>query len=75
MPEIPVEAQVAPSKIEVDVALNKPLITAKVSDSALEKILPFSTDLELRERYINFFNGLRLGKLLEDLDLLEQILV
>ncbi len=70
MSEIPVEAQVAPSKTKVDVALNKALITAKVSDSALEKILPFSTDLELRERYINFFNGLRLGKLLEDLDLM-----
>ncbi|MBT6637836.1 MAG: hypothetical protein HOB42_07700, partial [Candidatus Marinimicrobia bacterium] len=70
MSEIPVEAQVPPSKAKVDVALNKALITAKVSASALEKILPFSTDLELRERYINFFNGLRLGKLLEDLDLI-----
>ena len=70
MSEISVEAQVPPAKTKVDAELNKALITAKVSDSALEKILPFSTDLELRERYINFFNGLRLGKLLEDLDLI-----
>jgi len=47
---------------------SKPLINRKVSDSSLEKILPFNTDLELRESYINFFGGLRLGKLLEDLD-------
>ena len=33
-------------------------------------IMPFSKDLELRERYINFFGALRLGKLLEDLDLI-----
>ena len=70
MSEIPVEAQVPPAKTKVAAAFNKALISAKVSDSALEKILPFSTDLELRERYINFFNGLRLGKLLEDLDLI-----
>ena len=48
--------------------LNRPLVSRIVADSALEKILPFSTDLELREGYINFFDGIRLGKLLEDLD-------
>lgn len=69
MSEIPVEAQVTPARTKVSAA-NNSLITSKVSDSALEKILPFSTDLELREGYINFFNGLRLGKLLEDLDLI-----
>ena len=40
----------------------------EVKDSSFEKILPFSTDFGLRERYVNFFDGLRLGKILEDLD-------
>ena len=70
MSEIPCEVQFVPSKTKAYKSLNKKLITAKVTDSAIEKILPFSSDLELRERYINFFNGLRLGKLLEDLDLI-----
>jgi len=51
-------------------SLHKPLVTCKVEDSAFEKILPFGTDLELRDRYINFFGGLRLGKLLEEFDLI-----
>ncbi len=45
-----------------------PPVSRVVSDSAFEKILPFGTDLKLRDSYINFFDGLRLGKLLEDLD-------
>jgi len=48
--------------------LSKPLVSRIVADSSFEKILPFSTDLKLRESYINFFDGIRLGKLLEDLD-------
>ena len=56
----------APPKNKI--LFNKPLINRKVSDSWIEKILPFNKDLELRESYINFFGGLRLGKLLEDLD-------
>ena len=70
MSEIPCEVQFVPSKTKAYKSINKKLITAKVTDSAIEKILPFSSDLELRERYINFFNGLRLGKLLEELDLI-----
>ena len=70
MSDIPFEAQIPPSKTKLAATLNKPLLTCKVSQSSIEKILLFSTDLELRERYQNFFNGLRLGKLLEDLDLI-----
>ncbi len=70
MSDIPVGAQVPPSRAELTEVPNKPLVTSKVTDSAFEKVLPFSTDLELRDRYINFFGGLRLGKLLEDLDLI-----
>ena len=51
-----------------DKKIKRPLIARKVSDSAFEKILPFSNNFELRDSYVNFFNGLRLGKLLEDLD-------
>ena len=34
-------------------------------DSCFEKIYPFESDLKLREEYINFFGGLRIGKLLD----------
>ena len=50
--------------------LKKPLSARKPADSSIKMIMPFSKDLELRERYINFFGALRLGKLLEDLDLI-----
>ena len=70
MSNIPVDAQVPPSGAKFVEESKKLLLSCKVSASASEKVLPFSTDLELRERYINFFGGLRLGKLLEDLDLI-----
>ena len=70
MSDIPVGAQVSLSMAKLTEVTNKPLRTTKVTDSAFEKVLPFSTDLELRDRYINFFGGLRLGILLEDLDLI-----
>ncbi|MGA1599461.1 MAG: hotdog domain-containing protein [bacterium] len=38
-------------------------------ESRFEKVLPFGQNPELRERYVNFFGGLRIGKLLEELDL------
>ncbi|MBG56501.1 MAG: hypothetical protein CL935_05200 [Deltaproteobacteria bacterium] len=50
--------------------MKKILTVRKTTDSDIEKIMPFSEDLELRDRYINFFGALRLGKLLEDLDLI-----
>ena len=34
----------------------------------VEVLLPFSTDLALREQYINFYGNLRMGKIREDLD-------
>ena len=51
-------------------SLKKSLSTRKTAESSIKMIMPFSKDLELRERYINFFGALRLGKLLEDLDLI-----
>ena len=51
-------------------SLKKSLSARKTTDSSIKMIMPFSNDLELRERYINFFGALRLGKLLEDLDLI-----
>ncbi|KAJ2476496.1 hypothetical protein IWW56_004888, partial [Coemansia sp. RSA 2131] len=45
-----------------------PLVLKKISDSLTEAYLPFNDDLELREQYINVYGGIRLGKVLEDLD-------
>ena len=70
MSDIPIEAHVPPSVTKLVEAPTKPRLSRKVAASASVKVLPFSTDLELRERYINFFRGLRLGKLLEELDLI-----
>ena len=39
------------------------------SASAFEKNLPFSSDPELRDQYINYFGDLRFGKILEELDM------
>jgi len=52
MSDIPVGAQVPPSRAELTEVPNKPLVTSKVTDSAFEKVLPFSTDLELRDRIL-----------------------
>ena len=70
MSDIPVEAQVPPVNKKIPVSRNIPLSVRKTAESACKKVMPFSRDLELRERYKNFFGGLRLGKLLEDLDLI-----
>lgn len=42
--------------------------TKKVEDSRMDLVLPFGTDLELREANINYFGDLQFGKLLERLD-------
>eukprot|EP01121_Diplochlamys_sp_Union-15-3_P005618 TRINITY_DN1594_c0_g2_i1.p1 TRINITY_DN1594_c0_g2~~TRINITY_DN1594_c0_g2_i1.p1 ORF type:complete len:432 (-),score=61.47 TRINITY_DN1594_c0_g2_i1:50-1345(-) len=36
--------------------------------SRIEITYPFSTDIVLRDQYLNFYGGLRFGKILEDLD-------
>lgn len=40
-----------------------------VSDSYVETILPFSTDEKLKAEYLSFKNHIRIGKLLENMDL------
>uniref|UniRef100_A0A7S4HL79 HotDog ACOT-type domain-containing protein n=1 Tax=Vannella robusta TaxID=1487602 RepID=A0A7S4HL79_9EUKA len=40
-----------------------------VADSTVETILPFSTDERLRAEYLSFRNQIRIGKLLENMDL------
>ena len=50
-----------------DLAATTPL-SKSMSESYVEGILPFTTDPSVREDYVNSFGGLRLGKLLEDLD-------
>jgi acyl-coenzyme A thioesterase 9 len=45
-----------------------PLVAKSPTASVREKILPFGSDLQLREQYINYFGDIRFGKLLEELD-------
>lgn len=45
-------------------------LSKRMQDSYVEGFLRFTTDPTAREDYINSFGGLRLGKLLEDLDAL-----
>ena len=67
MSEVPSEARTVPQMTtELEHA---PLQERSSGDPCFEKIYPFESDLKLREEYINFFGGLRIGKLLEDLDL------
>ena len=70
MSEVPSEAQFAPENATQIKNTELPLKFRTIEESFIEKILPFSSDQELRERYINFFDGLRMGKLLEELDLI-----
>eukprot|EP00741_Cyanophora_paradoxa_P015489 tig00020902_g14952.t1 len=37
-------------------------------ESQTQVILPFSTDEKLRDQYISFYDGLRFGRILEDMD-------
>ncbi|KAJ2633023.1 hypothetical protein H4R22_000796 [Coemansia sp. RSA 1290] len=46
----------------------QPLVLKKISDSFTEMYLPFKDNLDLREKYINYYGDIRLGKVLEDLD-------
>ncbi|KAN0032379.1 hypothetical protein ACTFIV_006272 [Dictyostelium citrinum] len=55
---------------EVNPALTEaPKLTTKTpEESKVEVILPFSTDLQLRENYLSPYGHLRIGRFLEDLD-------
>ncbi|XP_065656297.1 acyl-coenzyme A thioesterase 9, mitochondrial isoform X3 [Hydra vulgaris] len=44
------------------------LVKRSLTDSVQEVILPFGTNINIRENYLNFFGAIRFGKLLEDLD-------
>ena len=59
MSEVPSEARTVPQMTtELEHA---PLQERSPEDSCFEKIYPFESDLKLREEYINFFGGLRIG--------------
>lgn len=40
-----------------------------IKDSFLEGIIPLSTDENLQEKYITFLGRVRIGRLLEDMDI------
>lgn len=46
----------------------KELPVRKVSESYREAFLPLGTDSAFREKYINFYNKVRFGRIMEDLD-------
>lgn len=46
------------------------LLPKKMSDSYREIIIPLGQDVRVREKYVGFWNGLRFGRILEDLDTL-----
>lgn len=49
---------------------NPKLSPKRMSDSYCQVEMPFGTNPNIREEYVNVFGGLRYGKLLEDLDAL-----
>lgn len=54
----------------IGVEMPSHLLQKKPSDSYVEIELPFSTDKELQEEYVDIYGGVRCGKLLEDIDAL-----
>lgn len=40
----------------------------RMMDSYREAYIPLGTSARLREKYINFWNGVRFGRIMEDLD-------
>lgn len=45
------------------------LPTRSMQDSFTSAIIPLSTDLALQEKYVTFMGHVRLGRLMEDMDL------
>jgi hypothetical protein len=44
------------------------LVLKRMKDSMVTETLPFATNPHVREEYINFFGGIRVAKVLEDMD-------
>ncbi|KAL7750838.1 hypothetical protein RI367_003795 [Sorochytrium milnesiophthora] len=44
------------------------IVLKKMSDSYVEEFLPFKSNPQVREEYINFYGSIRIAKILEDLD-------
>ena len=40
----------------------------RMLDSYREALIPLGSNTKLREKYINFWNGVRFGRIMEDLD-------
>ncbi|CAF0935146.1 unnamed protein product [Didymodactylos carnosus] len=51
-----------------DASQKSNLIQRMIKDSFDEAIIPLGSDVVLRERYVNFHNKVRFGRMLEDLD-------
>ncbi|GBB84858.1 hypothetical protein RclHR1_11430006 [Rhizophagus clarus] len=55
-------------------SINRKLNLRTMSDSYVEEFLPFKSDPDLLEEYVNPDGGIRIGKIFEDLDLLASII-
>lgn len=54
---------------ETDIVTNQADLPIRtMSDSYNEAIIPIGADEILREKYINFYGGIRFGRIMEDLD-------
>ncbi|CAF4269628.1 unnamed protein product, partial [Adineta steineri] len=51
-----------------NITVNSTLTPRTIAESYDEAIIPFATNIKLRERYVNFDNKVRFGRILEDLD-------
>ena len=57
--------------IEIPSNVSDETVTERtVADSTVTRVLPFSSDERLRAEYLSFTNQLRIGKLLENMDLM-----
>ncbi|KAI8514049.1 Acyl-coenzyme A thioesterase 9, mitochondrial [Branchiostoma belcheri] len=57
------------SKLASQLPVSQDELTPRRSaDSRQQAVIPLSTNERLREKYINFFKGIRFGRILEDLD-------
>ncbi|CAF3016783.1 unnamed protein product [Rotaria sp. Silwood2] len=56
------------AKLTDDIKVDSTLVSRTIVESYDEAIIPLASEIKLRERYANFENKVRFGRILEDLD-------
>ncbi|KAI8801508.1 HotDog domain-containing protein [Cladochytrium replicatum] len=67
--KIGTDGTVSPAS-DAPVDMQRPLIPKRMKDSYVEEFLPFKSEPQVKEEYVNVYGGIRIGKILEDLDAL-----